>query len=124
MPPSRHRRLYFSDAPFNRNLLTALVQLQFLPSDDDQAVAGAIDGINEVIAKVRSELEMLAAKADGRSPDILSELMSYHWLDVAQLERLTEGGRDLFARLKTLRHASFGSRDFWTEITHLDRLGR
>lgn len=111
-----------SDAPFSRNLLIALSQVRLTPIDGDVGAAEVIAGIHETVDEVASEMNALPSREQGKDVDVLSELMDYHWLDIAQLERLTGTGDDLYAQLKRLRHASFGSRDFWSEISHLDDL--
>lgn len=111
-----------SDASFSRNLLIALSQVRLTPIDDNVGAAEVIAGIHEMVDEIASELNALPSREQGKDVDVLSELMDYHWLDIAQLERLTSTGDELYAQLKRLRHASFSSRDFWSEISHLKDL--
>ena len=111
-----------SDAGLGRNLFIGLANSRLSPSPwVDRAAAGELAKLNPIVRNILSEFERLPVMSDDGRQDLWSEMLGYHWLDVAQLCHLVGRG-GLAAELKRRRHFTFSSHDFWTESAYGDRL--
>ena len=63
------------------------------------------------------------APSDDGKLDIFDYLMDFFWLDLGHFLYVAGRADSIVKAVAPLKHMTFASRDFWTEVAFSDRLG-
>jgi hypothetical protein len=111
-----------SDRALARPLLSALAVARFSPSNADPEAIGMLARLEKTIGNLLEEVQPLALNAQGEL-DFHTFLMHFFWLDLGEILYMLGRSNDVASAFRPLRHLSFVSRDFWTEVAFADRSG-
>lgn len=109
------------DRLLTSKVMPAILQAQFASLDSDPLERKKVEKFNKATAKVLRRLDDVADHdAEGRI-DLFPYFLDVFWMDLGQLVCALDRAPTVAAAFRPVRHLTFGSRDFWTEIAFLDR---
>ncbi|WP_420419748.1 hypothetical protein [Pacificispira sp.] len=111
-----------SDKAFANSIVLSLLSAKLYPAKKGDKFENAVKLMNQKISQIRSTLLQVSPNKDGEY-DVFSYMLDVFWLDLGQIAYVLHRGKSADDAFKPLRYATFSSRDFWTEIAMLDRLG-
>ena len=89
----------------------------------DPAKQRIIDVFNKRAEGIIANMALVAPKKDGLA-ELFPYLMDVFWLDLGQLLYILDRAEIRFQdAFQPVKHITFSSRDFWTEVAHVDRGG-
>jgi hypothetical protein len=111
-----------SDKMLSSSLIRSLVGVRLTLVTPDEANQQIIDTFNRRTKALFDDIALVAPKKDGLA-DLLSYLIDVFWLDLGQLLYVLDRANTVWDAFRPLKHITFSSRDFWTELAHADRSG-
>ncbi len=111
-----------TDKVFSSAVLRSLIGAKLLLLAPDEEKQKLIDAFNERVAKVTAEMTLVAPKKDGLA-ELVPYLIDVFWLDLGQLLYILDRANTVWDAFGPLKHITFSSRDFWTELAYVDRQG-
>lgn len=111
-----------NDKVLSINLVRAMAGLQLSTALEDGQTKKGVAAYNSEKAEVLSWIEHLH---EGRAEEIEVQEFLYNlfWLDLGQLIYAIDRATTISSAVSPLRHMTFSTRDFWTEIAQSDRSG-
>jgi hypothetical protein len=111
-----------SDKLFSSSILRSLVGARLVLVEADPAKQRIIDAFNKRVEGVIANMALVAPKKDGLA-ELFPYLIDVFWLDLGQLLYIIDRSNMVWNAFQPLKHVTFSSRDFWTEVAHADRGG-
>jgi hypothetical protein len=111
-----------SDKLFSSGILRSLVGTRLMLVEADPARQRMIDDFNKRLETVTNSMALVAPKKDGVA-ELSPYLIDVFWLDLGQLLYVLDRSNTVWDAFQPLKHITFSSRDFWTEIAQADRGG-
>lgn len=111
-----------SDKLFSSSILRSLVGARLVLVEADPAKQKIIDAFNKRAEGVLAQMALVAPKKDGPAK-LVPYLIDVFWLDLGQLLYILDRTNRVWDAFQPLKHVTFSSRDFWTEVAHADRGG-
>jgi hypothetical protein len=111
-----------TDKSLSSSVLRSLVGASLTLIAPDQRNQKIIDALNKRVESVIDSMVLVAPKKDGLA-DLFPYLIDVFWLDLGQLLYILDRANTVWDAFRPLKHVSFSSRDFWTEIAHAERSG-
>jgi hypothetical protein len=81
-----------------------------------------IEAFNKRVEAVVTDIAFIAPKMNGAA-DLLHYLMDVYWLDLGQLLYILDRSNTVWEAFRPLSRITFSSRDFWTDLAQVDRVG-
>ena len=100
-------------------LISALPGIRIHPLYDDENARKASEDFNKVAAKLIEELHLVVPVDNEGSHDFFDFFLYTHWLDLGQFLVAIDRVNRVEDALRSIRHFTTGSRDFWTEYAHV-----
>lgn len=111
-----------SDKMLARRLIRSLVGARLTLITPDKRKQKIVDAFNERAEKVLLDIALVAPKKDGLA-ELFPYLIDVFWLDIGQLLYVLDRANTVWDAFRPMKHITFSSRDFWTELAHADRSG-
>jgi hypothetical protein len=111
-----------SDKMLSNSLIRSLVQARLTLVTPDGANREIIVKFNKRVNRILADMTLIAPKRDGHA-DLFPYLIDVFWLDLGQLLYILDRANTVWDAFRPLKHITFSSRDFWTELAHADRSG-
>lgn len=111
-----------SDKVFSSAVLRSLIGAKLTLLAPDEEKQKLIQVFNERVAKVIADMTLVAPKKDGLT-ELVPYLIDVFWLDLGQLLYILNRANTVWDAFGPLKHITFSSRDFWTELAYADRQG-
>lgn len=111
-----------ADKFLSGRLIRSLVGARFVIVAPDPANQGIMDAFNKCVEGIVADMAIVAPKKDGVT-DLHSYLIDVFWLDLGQLLYILDRANTVSDAFWPLKHITFSSRDFWTELAYADRGG-
>jgi hypothetical protein len=109
-----------SDRALMRTMLNSLANARLMPSGPDPRHAAVLNAFEKAKCKTFDALAKVAVEPNG-SFSLDSYMLTVWWLDMGELLYVLDRGTSVSSALHPLKHISFASRDFWTEVANADR---
>ena len=100
---------------FNANLVAA-------PGQDPLENIKVVEAFNESLSEARSLIVDLAPKRNGFA-ELAPYLIDFFWVDLGQAVYVLHRANSVINAFQPLKHITFSTRDFWTEVATADRGG-
>ena len=111
-----------SDKMLASSLVRSLVGAKLTLITPDKQNQKIIDAFNKRAKAVVADMALVAPKKDGRT-ELFPYLIDVFWLDMGQLLYVLDRANSVWDAFRPMKHITFSSRDFWTELAHADRVG-
>lgn len=111
-----------SDKMLSSSLIRSLIGARLVLVTPDKVHQQIIDAFNQRTEAVLTDMALVAPKKDGLANQF-PYLIDIFWLDVGQLLYVLDRANTVWDAFIPLKHITFSSRDFWTELAHADRSG-
>ncbi|MDE0173247.1 MAG: hypothetical protein OYH76_20155 [Defluviicoccus sp.] len=111
-----------SDHVLTNALMHAIAGARLESVDGDPDRVRILEAFNKSVRRSVDIIDGIAPRQDGKV-DMVRYLMQVSWLDLGQLLYALHRGRSLPHAMSAMRHLTFGTRDFWTEVALADREG-
>ncbi|MDP2408810.1 MAG: hypothetical protein Q8M26_00820 [Pseudolabrys sp.] len=111
-----------SDKFHSSSMLQSIVNSRLVPVQGNFESRNATEKFNRVVEDIWSLICQIAPRR-GDEIDLSSYLHDVFWLDFGQLLYILDRSSSVYDAFQPLRSITSGSRDFWTEVALLDRLG-
>lgn len=111
-----------SDKALSNTLVRSLVGAKLTVLVPDKENERIIADFNKRTAKILDDIASVAPKKDGLA-ELFPYLIDVFWLDLGQLLYVLARANTVWDAFRPLKHITFGSRDFWTELAHAERGG-
>ncbi|KTR02997.1 hypothetical protein NS365_20050 [Aureimonas ureilytica] len=105
------------------NMMPAVLNHSFGSLDPAPAEVAKVEKLNHRTRQLRERLAAVAPKDDEGRLDLFPYFLDVFWMDLGQLLYALDRAPSVAAALRPLKHLTFGSRDFWTEVSFADRQG-
>lgn len=114
-----------SYGPISDKLLSSSLLRSFIgaklnlitPNDKNQKI---MDKLHERINRILQNTSLVAPQRNG-VPDLTPYFIDVFWLDIGQLLYILDRANTVWDAFAPLKHITFNSRDFWTELANADR---
>lgn len=103
-------------------LLRAMAQSRLHVKSQEGEHVRILEAFNKKLEQVMADIEAVAPRRDG-AIDLFRYMLDVFWLDLGELLYVLQRGRSVPDAVSALRHLTFGTRDFWTEVAWADRQG-
>jgi hypothetical protein len=110
------------DKVLSNTLLRSLAGARLHSLSSERKDIDAVNRFNRRFATILSQVSIIAPKREGMV-DLFSYFMNVFWLDIGQFLYVANRARSTWEALMPLRHLTFSTRDFWTEVAFADRQG-
>ncbi|MDR6670213.1 hypothetical protein [Rhizobium sp. 1399] len=111
------------DRLLNTNTITALVGRTFHSVEPTREYEKAMSDFNGAMREIADGLtKIIEPDSEGRL-DVFPYFIDVYWIDLGQLLYALDRAPSVSAAFLPLKHLTFGSRDFWTEIAFADQQG-
>lgn len=111
-----------SDKLFLAALTKALTRAELSVRSDEATANKIVKNFNETTKKAIGSISA-AIEAGANDADFDKFFLFFQWLDIGQVLYCLERSRQVIDAFKPIRHMTFQSRDFWTEISYAERQG-
>jgi hypothetical protein len=111
-----------SDKLLSSGVLRSLAGAKITLVAPDSKNQGVVDVLNKRVQEIIRDIARVAPKRDG-VPEVFAYLLDVFWLDLGQLLYILDRANTVWDAFWPLRHITFSSRDFWTELAQADRGG-
>lgn len=111
-----------SDKLFNSSFFRSVSGVNLVALTDDPKSQEAIAKFNVAVTNTLAKLARIAPKVNGEL-DLFVYLIDVFWLDLGQFLYALNRGLTSWDALAPLKHMTFSTRDFWTEVAYADRQG-
>lgn len=111
-----------SDKMLSNNLIRSLINTRLMLVTPHKGNQRIIDEFNRRAESVIGDMVLLAPRRDGLA-HLFPFLIDVFWLDLGQLLYILDRANTVWDAFTPLKHITFSSRDFWTELAHADRSG-
>ncbi len=111
-----------SDKALSNAVVRSLVGAKLTVVVPDKENERIIADFNRRSAKILDDIASVAPKQDGLV-ELFPYLIDVFWLDLGQLLYVLDRANTVWDAFRPLKHITFGSRDFWTELAHAERGG-
>lgn len=111
-----------SDKALSSTVIRSLVGAKLTVVVPDRENERIIADFNKRTAQLLDDIAKVAPKRDGLA-HLIPYLIDVFWLDLGQLLYVLDRADTVWDALRPLKHITFGSRDFWTELAHAERGG-
>lgn len=111
-----------SDKTLASSLVRAYARNYAIPLTADPASAEIVDGFNKAVKDALTQITRVAPKRDGVA-DLFAYVTDVFWVDLGQFLYVMDRALSAWDAFYPLRHITFSTRDFWTEVAFADRSG-
>jgi hypothetical protein len=111
------------DRLLTANAMPAILGRRFASTSHNHQDEKAIEAFNKMTQKLLQSLAKIIPIDSEGEIDLFPYFIDVHWLDLGQMLYSLDRAPSVSAALRPLKHLTFGSRDFWTEIAFADRQG-
>lgn len=109
-----------ADKPLAAQLVQAMATFSLQAVGGDAKLATAVDKYNTAKQRAVSLVADIAPKNRDGLPDLNAYLIHVFWLDLGQLLYSLDRATTAVDAFSPLRHLTFATRDFWTELAFAD----
>ena len=103
-------------------LFRSIAQARLHASSGNAKHEEILESFNKKLEEIMDDIEKVAPRRDG-SIDLFQYMLDVFWFDLGELLYVLQRGRSVHDALSGLRHLTFGTRDFWTEVAWAGRQG-
>ncbi|WP_162894114.1 hypothetical protein [Phaeobacter sp. LSS9] len=103
-------------------LMTALASAKLNSSNGDDTLGASLSEFNKAVSEAMTEIALVAPKDEEGRHDFFDYFLFTHWLDLGQLIFALDRSENVRDALRPVRHVTTGSRDFWTDYSHMASL--
>ena len=111
-----------SDKMLSSSLLRAFFGVKLNLLNPDSKNQKTLDKLQERVRRILEDILLVAPQRDG-VPEITPYLNDVFWLDIGQLLYILQRAYTVWDAFSPIKHITFSSRDFWTELANADRGG-
>lgn len=111
-----------SDQALISSIIRSLVGAKLTPTTHEQAHRRAVETLNKRVENILTDIALVAPNTDGYI-DLFPYLIDVFWLDFGQVLYLIDRANTIWDAFSPLKHITFSSHDFWTELALADRGG-
>lgn len=111
-----------SDKALSNTVIRSLVGAKLSVVTPDRENERIIAAFNKRTASLLDDIVQMAPKKDGLA-ELFPYLIDVFWLDLGQLLYVLDRADTVWDAFRPLKHITFSSRDFWTELAHAERGG-
>lgn len=111
-----------SDKALASSLMRAFAQVRLMPLTDDSASMRIVGAFNKAVTDALYQISLLTPKRNG-SVDLFPYLIDVFWMDLGQFLYAMDRAFSAWDAFRPLKHITFSTRDFWTEVAFADRQG-
>ena len=111
-----------SDHVLANSLLRSIAFAKLHAVKEDEKTRKIVEGFNKAIEQFMGEIKARLS-ADTKGINLHKELFDLFWLDLGQLLYVLNRAGSVKSALRPLRHVTFSTHDFWTEVALLDTQG-
>lgn len=111
-----------SDKALSSTVVRSLVGAKLTVVVPDRENERIIADFNKRTAQLLDDIAKVAPRRDGLA-HLIPYVVDVFWLDLGQLLYILDRADTVWDAFRPLRHITFGSRDFWTELAHAERGG-
>lgn len=111
-----------SDKVLSSGVLRSIVGAKLVlvaPNPEHEKI---VSSFNQRTSALIDDMLVVAPKRDGRA-ELFPYLIDVFWLDLGQLLYILDRSNTVWDAFRPLKHMTFSSRDFWTELAYADRQG-
>ena len=109
-----------SDHILSNRLFLSIVEARLGSAGDNAKHREILDAFNDTIDQIMEDIVQVAPREQGQL-DLFAYMLHVFWLDLGQLFYVLRRGRSVPDGLSALRHVTFSTQDFWTEMALADR---
>ncbi|MYF60270.1 MAG: hypothetical protein F4179_01120 [Gammaproteobacteria bacterium] len=111
-----------SDQVLQNALLHSMIRARLGSVKKDPQHIRILTAFNDTIAQIARMADLIAITRNGEI-DLVRYFIQLSWVDLGQLLYMLHRGHSVSSAVSALRHVTFSTRDFWTEVALADRNG-
>ena len=111
-----------SDQGLATSIILSLLNVKLHAAKEGEGYEKAAQVFNKEFKELKSALLEVCPVENG-ARDFFVFMLDVFWLDLGQLAYVLHRSKSVESAFKPLRNVTFSTRDFWTEVALLDRLG-
>ncbi|MEX0695624.1 MAG: hypothetical protein WD075_14345, partial [Rhodospirillales bacterium] len=111
-----------SDRAFANALLRSVAFARMHAVDGDKKTTEILEDFNESVENIMNQI-MAILPADAEEVNLHGAFFDLFWLDLGQLLYVLDRAGGVENALNPMRHITFSTRDFWTEVFLIDKQG-